>query len=127
MEIQTSLARSRKGERSELGVATEHGAGKWRLRSIDASVGGWFPPFPRRYVRGSYGTPEDGASSRVGELATRLPRGPWGFRFGTLVSSWLQRHDCRHICDLHKLSLGLHKELISYRRIENVPTIILIL
>lgn len=43
-----SPAGSRKGERSELGVATEHGAGKWRLWSIDTSVGGWFPPFLRQ-------------------------------------------------------------------------------
>lgn len=55
-----SPAASRKGERSELGVATEHGAGKWRLWSIDTSVGGWFSPFPRRWPAGSYGKPEDG-------------------------------------------------------------------
>lgn len=57
-----SPAGSRKGERSELGVATEHGAGKWRLWSIDTSVGGWFSPFPRRWPAASYGEPEDGVA-----------------------------------------------------------------
>lgn len=45
-----SPADGRKGERSELGVATEHGADKWRLWSIDTSVGGWFSPTFARFA-----------------------------------------------------------------------------
>lgn len=86
----------RKGERSELGVATEHGAGKWRRLWSIRYVGG---VVSLRFVYGENGV-------RMGDqkmvLAKGWPRGTHEGLGGPRSLLRLQHHNLRHLSDVNE-------------------------